>query len=122
MTKKEEGLRELRIYFLSSWKSYPKIGRYLIHRYGLLEKYLKLIKEQKEIIKRYKRVEKLKELGLLVYREYCRGPWRGFYEIKQYIMHRYKLVDADLYIVKKEKKKYYMRNYRKKVKKKSMVK
>ena len=117
--KQEEGLRELRIYSQSSWNGYKKIGRFIVHRYGLPEKYLEFVKKEKVYVKRYRRPKKLKEEGLLVYSEFLSGPWHGFLEVRKYIKQRYGLVKEDFKIFERLRKKYYARNYRKKLKKKN---
>ncbi len=122
LTKKQKGLRELRIYSQSSWKGYKRIGRFIIHRYGLPEKYLESVRIEKVYVKRYRRPKKLKEVGLLVYKEFLLGPWHGYLEVRKYIKQRYGLVEEDFKIFERSRKKYYARNYRKRVKEKREVK
>lgn len=57
-----------------------------------------------------------KEIGIEEIRLWRQGHWRGHHIIGRYLIHRYGLTDDDLKIFTKEKQKYYMRTYRKKLK------
>lgn len=61
-----------------------------------------------------------KEVGLKEHASWKQGPWRGYYYIGRYIMHRYGLVDDDFKILKNKMNVIYTR--RSQIKRKKMLK
>ena len=66
-------------------------------------------------------LDELKVKGLLVYRLWRQENLRGFSPIGKIICKRFKLIEKEVkWILEKEKRKYYKRNYRKKLKEKTL--
>ncbi len=58
-----------------------------------------------------------REKGLEEYISWRRGPWRGYYIVGRFLIHRYGLLDEDLKIISNERNKYRNMTSRKRIKK-----